>query len=97
MLAVVVEFHKIEVSGKVGEQVVLMEDLLVHLAVVAMQHLAILVLVFLVATTLVVVVEQVVMVVETMLVKVVRVLLLLNGNMNTWPNLKHESSLKNIA
>jgi hypothetical protein len=97
MVVVVVEFHKIEVSEKVGGMVELTVVRLVHLAVVATQHLAILVLVFLVVTTLVVAVVVVVMVVETMLVKVVRVLLLLNGNMNTWPNLKHESSLKNTA
>jgi plasmid maintenance system antidote protein VapI len=30
-------------------------------------------------------------------VMVVRVSLLFHGNMNIWPNLKHESSLKNTA
>ena len=97
MVAAVVESRRITVSVLVGDWVELMVVLLVHLAVVVMLHLEILVLVFLLITTLVVAVEVVVMVVETMQDKVVRVLLLLNGNMNSWLNLKHESNSKNTA
>ena len=97
MVVAVVESRRITVSVLVGDWVELMVVLLVHLAVVVMLHLEILVLVFLLITTLVVAVEVVVMVVETMQDKVVRVLLLLNGNMNSWLNLKHESNSKNTA
>jgi hypothetical protein len=96
MLAVVVGFHKIKLRVLVGVKVVRMVVLLVHLAVVVMLD-QILVLVSLVIITLVVEAVRVVTVVETMLAKVVRVSSLSYGNMISWPNLKHESSLKNIA
>jgi hypothetical protein len=96
MLAVVVEFHKIKRQVLDMVKVVKMVVLLVHLAVAVMLD-QILVLAHLVLQTLVVEAVRVVTVVETMLAKVVQVSSLSYGNMISWPNLKHESSLKNIA
>jgi len=97
MVVVVVESRRIMVLMVVGEMVELMVVRLVHLAVVVMLHLEILALVSTLTQTLVVAVEVVVTVVEIMQDKVVRVLLLSNGNMNSWQNLKHESNSKNTA